>query len=142
MLKKMKVTNDHLCTFCKAERDTIEHIFWHCEIVQRFWKDFVKLLHENVLFTRMHNMQLSECLVILGIEDNRRVDSIFYFILLLGKQYLYQCKMNYDEPMIAAFRRRLSFRYNIEEYNARLNCTYPEFSAKWSSYKQLCTVNP
>lgn len=140
ILKQMGVVTDENCSFCGNVKDNIEHIFWHCEISQRFWTDFNELINEKVFF--VHKMRVSKCLVILGCDDNIVIDNIFYFILLLAKQYLYKCKMDHIAPHITVFKKKLASRYKIEEYNARLKFSYQDFSARWFSYNQLCANNP
>ena len=141
ILKHMNVVADESCSFCGNDRESIEHMFWQCETVKRFWTDFIDIVSEKVIFTRMRNIRLSECLVVLGTDDDIKIDYVFYLIILLAKQYLYKCKMDRAAPNIAAFRNKLASRYKIEEHNARLKCSHQDFCEKWSSYKQLCTVN-
>ena len=76
---------------------------------------------------------MSECLVLLGIDDNIKTDNVFDFILLLAKQYMYKCKMDNNQPNINVFRRKLLSRYQIEEYNVMINCSCPHFYAWWIS---------
>ena len=35
-LKKIKISNNNLRTFCFREKETIEHVLYECEKVQRF----------------------------------------------------------------------------------------------------------
>ena len=63
-----------------------------------------------------------------GIDNNIKTDSVFDFISLLAKQYLYKCNMENNRPNINIFRRKLIVsRYKIEEYNAVINCSCPIF---------------
>jgi hypothetical protein len=32
----IKVKDNAFCTFCQEDEETIEHLFWNCEIVQAF----------------------------------------------------------------------------------------------------------
>jgi len=32
LLNKMKITNDPLCSLCKQSDETLEHLFWECQI--------------------------------------------------------------------------------------------------------------
>jgi len=82
---------------------------------------------------------MSECLATLGHDDAIKIDAVFYLILLLAKQYVYKCKMDNAVLCIIVLRKKLAHRYKIEEYNAKLKMSYPEFRAKWFSYQQLCT---
>lgn len=136
VLRHMGVVTDENCNLCGNEKDNIEHIFWHCTASQHFWTQFVNLVNEKCY--NAHNMRLSKCLVLLGTDENIKIDSTFYFILLLAKQYLYKCKMDHSQPDIAVFRKRLLSRYNIEEYNAKITLSHHAFTVKWLSYKTLC----
>ena len=40
-LQKIKLKDTNICTFCRSETETIEHIVWDCEIVQALLDDFV-----------------------------------------------------------------------------------------------------
>ncbi len=40
LLLIMKIIKDKLCTFSKREEETIEHVFYNCDIVVAFWLDF------------------------------------------------------------------------------------------------------
>ena len=35
-LYKMKLISSPLCTFCKSENKTIEHLFWNCTLIKDF----------------------------------------------------------------------------------------------------------
>ncbi|XP_041481749.1 uncharacterized protein LOC121428924 [Lytechinus variegatus] len=43
-LYKMKVITSPLCSFCNAEIETIEHLFWNCPFTQLFWNQLGKEL--------------------------------------------------------------------------------------------------
>ncbi len=38
-LKMCKITNSSLCTFCKVDEETVEHLFWYCTVIRKFWDD-------------------------------------------------------------------------------------------------------
>ena len=35
-----------LCTFCKREVESIEHLMFHCNVTDTFWEMFCSWLHE------------------------------------------------------------------------------------------------
>ena len=43
VLKEMKVVNDTKCKFCTNERDSIQHVFWKCDYIIRFWTIYWKV---------------------------------------------------------------------------------------------------
>ena len=84
IVKQMGVKTDENCSFCNNVKYSIEHIFWQCAGSQTFWTSFINLVNKKCY--NVHNMRLSQCLVILGIDDNTKIDSVFYFVLLLACQ--------------------------------------------------------
>ena len=46
-LKRMKITNDERCNFCKQQAERLEHILWICDVVQHFWLTFEQLLNQK-----------------------------------------------------------------------------------------------
>ncbi|XP_052059423.1 uncharacterized protein LOC127700023 [Mytilus californianus] len=47
LLYKCKLKETHLCSFCNETKETIEHIFWECYIVNIFWLQLVDTLHSD-----------------------------------------------------------------------------------------------
>ena len=135
LLKHMGLTQSENCSFCNCDKESIEHIFWRCTVSRHFWDDLVNLVNEKC--PNSFNFRLSESLVILGIDRNIKIDSIFAFILIFAKQYLYKCKLDKLRPDISILRKKLLFRYKIEEFNARIRLMYPDFAARWHSYKGM-----
>ena len=88
------------------------------------------------LFTvyNTHFLQYN-CLTLFGIDGNTKMKKKNGFILLLAKQYLYKCKIEKQLPNIDMFRKKLLYRYKIEEYNAQLSCSCSSFSSRWQLYK-------
>ena len=80
---------------------------------------------------------MSESLSILGHDKNMHTDTIVEFIILFAKQYIYSCKLNMTIPNLPGFFAKLKYRFQIEEYIARKNFLYNEFSMRWYPYKLL-----
>ena len=47
VLKHMGIKNDYVCSFCRKERDTINHLFRRCACVQQFWKQFQMAINDG-----------------------------------------------------------------------------------------------
>ena len=126
MLKEMGVTHNNKCSFCLIAKVS-QHIFWECNHSQQFWTRFLVLLKEKC--TSCYRLRLSECLILFGIDDNIKTENILDFMLLLAKQYLYKCKIEKQLPNIDIFRKKLLYRYKIEEYNAKMSCSCSSLSS-------------
>ena len=135
VLKQMGIVNNDRCNFCLTEKDNIEHIFWACAHVQQFWNCLASHMNEKCLNSK--KITLTKKLVILGFDKNFKVDLVFCFIILLAKQFLYQCKRENVLPTLQSYLCKLKYRYRIEECNANINMLYSEFAAKWCMYKPL-----
>ena len=46
-LSKIKLTNDPKCTFCKKFDETIEHLLWDCECVQKIVTELIHWLSQH-----------------------------------------------------------------------------------------------
>jgi hypothetical protein len=44
---KIKVNDNAFCTFCQEDEETIEHLFWSCEMVQTFIDEIDSWLLSN-----------------------------------------------------------------------------------------------
>ena len=45
--KKMKMVSSDLCTFCKTQAETIQHLFYECNTVQHFWTNLALYMTEK-----------------------------------------------------------------------------------------------
>ena len=137
ILKEMGVRNNDLCNFCNTTKDSIQPMFWQCNHVQKFWQLHVLTNTINGKCHHAFNMHISESLALLGLDKNVKVDSTLYFIILLAKQYIYNCKFFNSKPVLHVFVRRFKNRYETEEYIARKTFTYNHFITNWSMYKPI-----
>jgi hypothetical protein len=56
-LKKIKIIDDANCNFCQKENETIEHIFWGCENVQKtiiFSSDICLYIYSILCLVKCH----------------------------------------------------------------------------------------
>lgn len=52
-LKRRKMQIDSICQQCGEHEETVEHIFFHCEKVQRIWA--IPLGKWDELYSQSHN---------------------------------------------------------------------------------------
>ena len=127
-------TNDR-CSFCNIEKDGIEHIFWNCHHTNQFLLAFERKIKEKC--PHASRFKLTCNLVLFGIERNVKTDEVLDFIILLVKQYIYNCRFKSSLPTLDVFLKLLKYRFAIEEYNAKIHLNHSGFSAKWQMYKSL-----
>ena len=49
-LKKIRLKEDNICTFCKTEAESLIHLFWSCRISSCFWHSINQWLSANQRF--------------------------------------------------------------------------------------------
>ena len=97
----MGVTETNQCTQCNREKDSILHNFWECHTAKTFWNEFLDFIRTHCI--NAQNLTLNCKIVIFGVDDALKSDTVFDFILLYAKFYLYQCKNeknNAKKPVI------------------------------------------
>ena len=129
VLNKMRVVSTDKCSFCKEQRDSIQHFLWGCQYVQRFWLDCEKVLNEKCPLAC--DMKLNQNIVLFGTDLGFRTDSITDFIIVFAKYYIFKCKINNTFPNISNFIRELKHRYRVEEYNAKVSGNGETFCREW-----------
>ena len=120
------------CSFCDHEVESLNHLFWNCVHVQKFWNDFSNLLQEKC----MHciRLNLNEQLILFGSSENIFTDKPINFILLFAKFYIYKCKFQNNRPNIRQFSQQLQNRFTIERALAFKKNKENEFDTNWQLY--------
>lgn len=76
---------DDSCSFCKSERELLNHLFFECKIVQNFWMGLAKfnynLVKVNYIFT------LKDIIVHYENKTNKCLEYIVNLFILLAKFY-------------------------------------------------------
>uniref|UniRef100_A0A8C6SMB2 Reverse transcriptase domain-containing protein n=1 Tax=Neogobius melanostomus TaxID=47308 RepID=A0A8C6SMB2_9GOBI len=75
---------DKCCTFCQTQEETLEHLFFFCNIVQAFWAELSSYIFKNC--QKSHCFTLKD--IICYFEDNTTTKSFHYvvnFFILFGK---------------------------------------------------------
>jgi hypothetical protein len=135
LLKEMGVAQTSMCSFCKQERESIEHLFWFCDVVNLFWKNLEQLINEKC--SHASQMTFSPDLILFGVANHIRTDDVFDLILLMAKTFIYRCKQNNKHPRIQNFLPCLKDRFVVEKFNAFLKFESGMFDAKWAYYLDL-----
>ena len=88
-VKEKGVVDDTRCEFCN-ERGSIEHIFWKCDCIRRFWNRLEALLRDKC--ETVFNAHFTENIVLFGVDNYMKTDSVFDLIVLHAKQFKYNYK--------------------------------------------------
>lgn len=135
LLFKMGIRNDNLCSFCGIEPETLCHLFWDCQISNRFWanlKAMITVKCPNI------NIEWSKPDIMLG---KRELQIALNTIILLGKYHIYQNKMKHTLPHMPSFRNQLTLLIKAEKFNAKQTFKLDNYEKIWGPFSALCTDN-
>ena len=124
---KAKWSVDPLCTFCKTENETIQHLFFECIFVKTFW-------NELYLWLDFSLDTINEKTIILG-QTPLTVHNIFLnFVTLVAKKFIYSCRYKTILPTLRLFKFNLKSYHDIELQIAKKKGKEKKHSKKWKLF--------
>ena len=102
--------------FCDSKSETIEHLFWYCDRI-------FPLCNALALWIRSVTeieLEFSPESVLLGYTNCMPCKNAINCIILVGKFFIYKCKMEGGNPDFAGIQRYLKF--NRPFYSFLLSC--------------------
>ena len=131
-VSKFNPAQSNLCEFCKKEKESIKHLFWDCFHVKTFWNELEKKITERNPLAK--NFKVKENLILFGIDNDFVTDTVCDLVLLLGKFFIYRCKVQKINLSFNYFLRELYSRYRQEKH-IHMNSNY--FQNNWHPYINL-----
>ena len=89
-LYKIKVKDCNLCTFCKEEPETIEHLLWGCHQVSDLWHGLNRWIFQLTYIEIPLNLEI----VMFGLLHPYDANLTKNKIILLTKFYIFRTKVN------------------------------------------------
>ena len=129
--KKMKMVSSDLCTFCKTQAETIQHLFYECNTVQHFWTNLALYMTEKRAEIQT-DWNITDILF-----GNKKFDKALNKILLMAKQFIFNQKLKDKQPLLINFKTYLLFHYKSEKYIAQKNLELEKFNKDWNIYKHI-----
>ena len=109
-LFKIKIIDSPQCTFCKNEIESLEHLFYNCEITRSFWVALRSWLME----CNINLEPLSFFNVLFGIFNAGEDFVTVNRLILVAKFYIYRCKFNGVKPAMRVLKTKIGAILNIE----------------------------
>ena len=95
------------CTFCKNEIESLEHVFYNCEITRSFWVALRSWLME----CNINLEPLSIFNVLFGIFNSGEDFATVNRLILVAKFYFYRCKLNGVKPAMRVLKTKINSQY-------------------------------
>lgn len=137
LLFKCNIKQDNLCSFCKKFPEKIEHLFWQCNIVMKFWEMIERWIYEK----NNYLLNVDKQRAILGIMNVNEYNKPINYILILTRYYIYKCRINDKQLNLLAWIHEVKFFIQIEKMIAIKTDRYHKFIKYWETWLQLFEVN-
>ena len=85
-LCKINIINNPKCSFCAQADETIEHLLWECEYIQKFLQEVISWLSDQMIY-----LDLDEKSFLFGIFKNQEND-VNKLVVMEIKYYIYFAK--------------------------------------------------
>ena len=136
LLLKMKLRQNNLCSFCNLDHEKIEHLFWHCHVVNQFWDSM-----EQWIFDKCHYMvNVNKHRAIFGIPSTSAAMQPLNYILILTRHYIYTCRINSSNLNIPAWKNYVNKFLETEKLIAIKNNIYDKLKTHWEKWLEIFEV--
>ena len=110
-LFKFKMTDSPLCSFCKREVESLEHLFYYCDVTKTFWEAFCSWLGEFKI--NAHPCTIIEIIFrVFDVEDDW---IILNHLILIVLCYIYTCKLKKVNPSLRVYKAKIRAVYQVEK---------------------------
>ena len=133
-LKRWGISVTDLCSLCGKCKETLEHLFFDCEISTNLRQKLCEWLLEE--FGR-DKMTISKQNIILGNVANVFKFRIIDFFFLMYKQYIYRQRCLKENLSFRHMRQLMLQVKNSEKYYAIKNNCLNKFHKKWDPLMKL-----
>ena len=113
-----------LCTFCKTEEETLDHLFIDCPSIRPLWNQ----LEHTLSYTYSRQEKIFGCYDEL---NNNNFDAISHCSLLL-RYYVHICRLNKNKPNKNILIQRIRYASDLELFIAKRKHKTDRHHQKWS----------
>ena len=129
-LHKIKITNDPKCTFCAEADETIEHLLWECDYVQKFINEVISWLSQQGIYIILDETSFLFGLLLLEDDVNK-------LVLMEIKYYIYYARCSKSRLSLTVLKQRLKLQYQTYKQASVQSNTYELFHTKWQNYHKF-----
>ena len=111
---------NNLCSFCKTQVDSLEHLLYQCNIVKQFW---INIIDTFLLPLGINNITIFEVLFGININDPPKLANQ---IIILAKDFILREKYTETKPRFHCFITIVESLYLMERYTPKINTDWPK----------------
>ena len=127
---KFKMTDSPLCSFCKQEVESLEHLLYYCDVTKTFWEAFCSWLGEFKI--NSHPFTITEILfVVLDVGDDW---IILNHLILIAKYYIYTYKLKKVNPSLQVYKAKIRAVYQVQKKIATRRNKLSKHYRKWERF--------
>ena len=135
-MSKYDLEQSEMCQFCNINPEYITHLLFECTFAKQFWNKLTNILNTKCIYVK--NLKFSKNLVILGSSNDHKSDRVLDLIIIMGKYYLYRCKVKECLPIVNHFIYDIYYIYKVEKYSSRKSENkIKNFTNKWLNYENI-----
>ena len=101
------MTDSDLCSFCQNIPDSIEHMFFQCEIIKEIQQELYKITK----YQHLVNKKISY--VGLLKADCQFYHTFVNYYILIAKAYIFFCKRKIINPDITHFKQVVRHKFEM-----------------------------
>ncbi len=90
----------NVCTFCNADVETLEHLFFSCNLVKTFWEDWQMWLNSNAHF----NLSITYRDILFGLQlEDKKKEFGSNNLIILAKFFIHKCRFQKISPIFPMY---------------------------------------
>ena len=118
------------CTFCLAEPEKVEHLFWHCNVVNHFWQNIEQWIYTKADFL----INIHKVRAIFGIAQENLSMKPVNCILIASRYYIYKCRMTNSNLSLIAWENHVKQFLKEEKTITIKNDRYEKLKKHWDKW--------
>ena len=126
-LFRLKMIDSPLRTFCKREIESIQHLFFYCDVTMIFWEALCSWLSNYKIGVQPFTL----IDILFGVFNIGDDFSIINHLILTAKLYIYKCKLDNIHPNLRVYKANIKSVYLVEKKIARRRNKLIKHFKKW-----------
>ena len=101
ILYKMGFRTNDLCSFCKSQSESLNHLFFHCPYSKQFWNDLE--IYWCSVSSKRTRLSVQNVLIGIIAENADPLHLLLNYFIMTGEVFLWNCTNNQILPNIHGF---------------------------------------